>query len=175
MEKQDRPNILQFASAKFYGIADGYARFIEKRQLLDETLWRKFVRVFSECSDIQDDGWRCEYWGKMMRGACMTYSYTHNETLYRTLTQTVQELLAAQYGAQQRDSMLVFRNVDLTEEKQLADKYEVTWSSLVVVDHNADGSEKPVNMTDFAFRNARKSPDKFKAGLARQIDEMLKD
>lgn len=85
------------------------------------------------------------------------------------------ELLAAQYGAQQRDSMLVFRNVDLTEEKQLADKYEVTWSSLVVVDHNADGSEKPVNMTEFAFRNARKSPDKFKAGLARQIDEMLKD
>lgn len=71
--------------------------------------------------------------------------------------------------------MLVFRNVDLTEEKQLADKYEVTWSSLVVVDHNADGSEKPVNMTEFAFRNARKSPDKFKAGLARQIDEMLKD
>lgn len=85
------------------------------------------------------------------------------------------DLLAAQYGAQQRDSMLVFRNVDLTEEKQLADKYEVTWSSLVVVDHNADGSEKPVNMTEFAFRNARKSPDKFKAGLARQIDEMLKD
>lgn len=96
VEKQDSPNILQFASAKFYGIADDYARFIEKRQLLDETLWRKFVRVFSECSDIQDDGWRCEYWGKMMRGACMTYSYTHNETLYRTLTQTVQELLAAQ-------------------------------------------------------------------------------
>ena len=57
VKKQDSPNILQFASAKFYGIADDYARFIEKRQLLDETLWRKFVRVFSECSDIQDDGY----------------------------------------------------------------------------------------------------------------------
>lgn len=85
------------------------------------------------------------------------------------------ELLAAKYGAEQRDSELVFRNVYLTQEKALADKYEITWSSLVVVDHDADGNEKPVNMTEFAFRNARHAPDKFKAGLAKQIDEMLKN
>lgn len=96
MKTQDSPKYLRFSLAKFYGIADDYARFIEKRQLSDETLWQKFVRVFSEHSDIQDDGWRCEYWGKMMRGACMTYAYTLNETLYRTLTQTVEDLLAVQ-------------------------------------------------------------------------------
>lgn len=113
-----------------------------------------------------------------VKGDVVEVLYFHGKQRCATciaIEKYTKELLAAQYGAQQRDSMLVFRNVDLTEEKQLADKYEVTWSSLVVVDHNADGSEKPVNMTEFAFRNARKSPDKFKAGLARQIDEMLKD
>lgn len=96
MEKRN----VKFVRAQYTGIADYYARFIEKEQLLDESLWKKFVQVFKDHSDIQDDGWRSEYWGKMMRGACMTYSYTQNEKLYSVLHSAVEQLLSAQddYG-----------------------------------------------------------------------------
>lgn len=83
-------------SLKFTGLADTYARFIEREQLSDRPLWKKFVQVFRDHSDLADEGWRCEYWGKMMRGACMTYRYTQSEQLYEILTETVKDLLSAQ-------------------------------------------------------------------------------
>ena len=91
---------LQFAQARYGGLADAYARHIEKIQLCDAPLWQKFVKVFADRSDIADDGWRCEYFGKMMRGGCMTYAYTQSETLYATLTEAVVGLLKTQdeYG-----------------------------------------------------------------------------
>lgn len=104
MKKNDEERIkkeeVKFLQAHYTGLADDYARFIEKEQLTDKTLWEKFVQVFKDHSDIQDDGWRGEYWGKMMRGACMTYSYTQNEKLYSVLQSAVENLLAAQdeYG-----------------------------------------------------------------------------
>ena len=98
-ETMEKRNV-KFVRAYYTGIADYYARFIEKEQLLNESLWKKFVQVFKDHSDIQDDGWRGEYWGKMMRGACMTYSYTQNEKLYSVLHSAVENLLSAQddYG-----------------------------------------------------------------------------
>lgn len=87
---------LQLAQARYDGLADEYARYIEKKQLTDASLWQKFIRVFIDRSDIADDGWRCEYWGKMMRGACMTYAYTQNEELYSVLTEAVDGLLKTQ-------------------------------------------------------------------------------
>ena len=59
------------------------------------SLWERFVQQFKEDSDY-DAGWRCEYWGKMMRGACFVYSYSQNPRLYEVLTDTVKDLLSAQ-------------------------------------------------------------------------------
>lgn len=89
-----------FAQARYNGLADDYARYIEKKQLCDVSLWQKFVKVFADRSDIADDGWRCEYFGKMMRGACMTYEYTDSKELYNVLTGAVKGLLKTQdeYG-----------------------------------------------------------------------------
>ena len=89
-----------FMQARYEGLADEYARYIEQKQLCDGSLWQKFVKVFADRSDIADDGWRCEYFGKMMRGACMTYAYTQNEGLYTVLTDAVIGLLKTQdeYG-----------------------------------------------------------------------------
>ncbi|MDE6398392.1 MAG: glycoside hydrolase family 127 protein, partial [Clostridiales bacterium] len=80
----------------FCGLADEYAQYIEKKQLCDAVLWQKFVKVFTDRSDIADDGWRCEYWGKMMRGACMTYAYTQSQELYKVLTAATEGLLKTQ-------------------------------------------------------------------------------
>ena len=80
----------------YRGTADFYARFIQEKQLKDRALWQKFVHVFSTREDDADNGWRGEYFGKMMRGACLTYRYTQDETLYAVLDETVRALLCAQ-------------------------------------------------------------------------------
>lgn len=84
-------------SRELNGIADRMARFIEDYQLHNREKWAQFVALFAaEDSDGFDRGWRGEYWGKLMRGACITYRYTHSETLYAVLTETVTEMLKTQ-------------------------------------------------------------------------------
>lgn len=77
----------------FTGIIDKTFRFIEDFQLLDEEQWARFVNQFRILSDT-DNGWRGEYWGKMMRGAAFVYSYTNNPKLYSALKNTVEDILS---------------------------------------------------------------------------------
>ena len=79
-------------TAKYQGFVDDAFRFIEDFQLINPTLWRRFVQQFREDADY-DAGWRGEYWGKMMRGACLVYPYTQNPVLYETLTATVRDMM----------------------------------------------------------------------------------
>ena len=83
----------------YTGFIDEAIKYIENFQLLREDLWIRFVQQFREDADYEG-GWRGEYWGKMMRGACFTYSYTKNPELYNILTKTVCEMLdsADEYG-----------------------------------------------------------------------------
>lgn len=66
--------------------------FAEESQLLRPELWRRFVQQFREHSDISN-GWRGEYWGKMMRGACFVYTYTKNKELYEILARTIRDMI----------------------------------------------------------------------------------
>ncbi len=81
---------------KFSEITDKTAHFIEKEQLLDKELWLYFVEQFTRTPDIENFGWRCEFWGKMMRGACLVYSYTKNPVLLETLTSSVRHIMTKQ-------------------------------------------------------------------------------
>ena len=87
---------LPAGAARYTGIADAHARFIMEKQLKDKGLWEKFVQVFVERPDFADYGWRGEYYGKMMRGACLTYRYAPDEELYGILYHTVSDLLDTQ-------------------------------------------------------------------------------
>lgn len=92
-------NLLHFLAPHdmaFTGMYQDYLAFTLRRQLLNPDTWAAFVRVFTADSDDGDKGWRCEYWGKMMRGACLCYRATGNEALYGLLTETVKDLLTAQ-------------------------------------------------------------------------------
>ena len=82
-------------SYKFNGIFDQSVKFIEEVQLLREDLWRRFVNQFKEDADFEG-GWRGEYWGKMMRGACFVYEYSQNPKLYQVLTDTIKDILTAE-------------------------------------------------------------------------------
>lgn len=84
-------------------------------------------------------------------------------------------LLDSLYSEEKADGKIIYKVIDISkkENEAIADKYEVTWSSLFV---NAwkDGKENVNNMTEFGFSNAKNAPDKFKEGIKSKIDELLK-
>ncbi|MBR7077316.1 MAG: glycoside hydrolase family 127 protein, partial [Clostridia bacterium] len=99
--KTDTFHLLE-PGAQSYGGAVGKAlKWVEKETLLDPKLWAVFVEQF-RIGDVDDAdlGWRSEYWGKMMRGACFTYRCTFDEELYRTMEFTVKDILTTidRYG-----------------------------------------------------------------------------
>lgn len=96
MNIQDTFFPLKNGRIKYNGITDKINKFVEETQLFDEDLWTEFVAQFSKKMDAKDGGWRGEYWGKMMRGACLTYSYTRNQKLYLLLKKEVLALLSKQ-------------------------------------------------------------------------------
>jgi len=77
-------------------ITEETARFVEDKQLLDTELWITFAEQFELKHDSENLGWRCEYWGKMMRGASLVYAYTKNPKLLETLTATVRDIMTKQ-------------------------------------------------------------------------------
>ncbi len=89
-------NFVNYNNSYIYnGVIDRTIKFIEEFQLLNEADWKRFVGQFLEDADGPDFGWRGEYWGKMMRGACFVYSYTKNEKLYEVLKTTILDMINA--------------------------------------------------------------------------------
>lgn len=80
---------------RYHGIIEESVQYIEEFQLLRTDLWKRFVQQFKEDADYEA-GWRGEYWGKMMRGACFVYAYSQNPQLYEVLTETILDILSAQ-------------------------------------------------------------------------------
>ena len=77
----------------------GYCRdlteYVTKKQLTDEGLWKLFVNQYKIHSDKNGE-WKGEFWGKTMRGACLTYISDKNERLYKVLVSTIEDMLSAQ-------------------------------------------------------------------------------
>lgn len=82
----------------FVALPDGELRdcasFLINAQLTDMPLWAKFVEQFRLMPDGEDQGWRGEYWGKMMRGAAMIYASMPDGRLYEAMRFSVIDLLS---------------------------------------------------------------------------------
>ena len=90
---------LNFASAgeiSFGGYGGKMIDFTVENQLLDADTWALLVDQFRRREDSINSGWRGEYWGKMMRGASLTYRVTKNEKLYSVLDATARDMLTTQ-------------------------------------------------------------------------------
>lgn len=61
-------------------------------------------------------------------------------------------------------------NLEEKETKPLAEKFEVGWSSLILY---VPATGKPVNLTEYAFANARAHPDEFRKELETNIKALL--
>lgn len=95
---------LPSGSVSSTGYLNDAIKYVEKIQLMDSDLWALFVNQFRQGNvDDHDKGWRGEYWGKMMRGACFCYQCTGDEKLYAAMEATVRDMLSVQ-GADGRFS-----------------------------------------------------------------------
>ena len=78
------------------GYGGEMTQYVLENQLLDAENWAILVDQFRRREDGSNGGWRGEFWGKMMRGASLTYRATKNERLYSVLTATVKDMLTVQ-------------------------------------------------------------------------------
>ena len=85
------------------------------------------------------------------------------------------EVVEKDFANEKKKGKVVFKIVDIStdEGEKIAKKYRVTWSSLFVNGWKA-GKEKRNDMTQFAFKNARKNSDEFKRGVSGKIKQLMK-
>ena len=86
---------LNDGSLKINGLLDDKLKFVIEDQLKDKQMWAKFVEPFKTKED-SDSFWRCEFFGKEMRGASLAYKYSQDEELYNILTAASKDLLSTQ-------------------------------------------------------------------------------
>lgn len=87
---------IQSGETTIKGYAGKAIELIVKKQYYDKSLWKVTAEQFRLLSDSEFGDWRGEYWGKLMRGACMTYSVTRDKKLYSILTESVKYMLGFQ-------------------------------------------------------------------------------
>ncbi|MBN2680932.1 MAG: thioredoxin family protein [Bacteroidales bacterium] len=86
-----------------------------------------------------------------------------------------EEVLQESYKTQLDNGEITFKavNVDETANRDIAKKYKVYGSALMLIDVSS-GKEKVVDFTDQAFSYAKNEPDKYKELLKTKIKELIK-
>lgn len=121
--------------------------------------------------------------------ACATTQAANKETLVevivfhgvkqcetcKAIKKNSQDVVTAQFQNQGKGKKVVYRVIDFSkpENKQIAEKYQIAWTSLVLVKHQ-NGKETVNNISQFAIKNARTNTAVFKKQLAKDIKKMLK-
>ena len=91
------------------------------------------------------------------------------------LEKATKEVIESQFASQVKSGNVKFREIDLStkEGEKLGDKYEIAWSSLVIV-RKQGKKEKVADMTDDGFRYAVNDKAKIQALIKNKINEFLK-
>lgn len=108
---------------------------------------------------------------------CVEVLYFHGKQRCVTcnaIEKLTREVLENDFAQQLKDGKVVFKTIDISQKENegIAEKFEVTWSSLFV-NRWKSGKETPDNMTEFAFSYAKGSPDVFKARVIKKITGLL--
>lgn len=109
---------------------------------------------------------------------CVEVLYFHRKQRCATCNAIEAETKAAiaeRFAAEREKGELLLRVIDISqkENEPLVEKYEITWSSLLIIRHS-EGKEHVENLTEFAFSHARRTPDQFRARLTESISEQLR-
>ena len=103
--------------------------------------------------------------------------YFHGKVRCQTcndIEASASKVVRASFAKELKSRQVVFRVVDFSQSKNkaLARKYQVSWSSLILVRHHA-GKEKTVNLTNYAFSHIA-NKQAFQKELERQIRMLMK-
>lgn len=114
---------------------------------------------------------------KAANGNVVEVMYFHDKQRCVTclaIEKLTKEVVEKDFAKEVKQGKVRYREIDIStaEGEKIADRYEVTWSSLFVNQWKGK-KETRNNMTKFGFANARKDPDAFKAGLRNKINELL--
>ena len=109
---------------------------------------------------------------------CVEVLYFHGKQRCATcmaIEKNTKEAIEAQFADELKNGTVVFKTIDISkaENEKIAEKYEVTWSSLFISKWK-DGKETYENLTEYAFADARTAPDTFKNWIIEKINGMLK-
>ena len=94
-QQTDRLRADSYAEYQFGGVFADTLAFTKQYQLMSSEHWTRFVNQFRTEADSKNRGWRGEYWGKMMRGACFVCATTRDAELEAVLRTTVEDMLTA--------------------------------------------------------------------------------
>ena len=86
-------NFPEAGEIKTRGYAGKLIAYTIEKQYADESTWRLLVDQFRFHYDV-DSGWLGEFWGKMMRGACLTFRATNDARLYDKIEKTINDMLS---------------------------------------------------------------------------------
>lgn len=62
---------------------------------LKETSFTRLVEIFHLRNET-DNGWRCEFWGKILRGAILLNSFLKDEEMEKIIDETISDILSTQ-------------------------------------------------------------------------------
>lgn len=91
------------------------------------------------------------------------------------IKKNTKEVVESQFKNPGKDKKVVYKVVDFSkpENKKLAEKYEIAWTSVVLVKHAPDGKEVVNNISKFAIENARTNTEVYRKQLADDITKLL--
>lgn len=91
------------------------------------------------------------------------------------IEKNVKEAIETQFPNELKTGAIIFKSIDISqsENEKIAEKYKVTWSSLFFCKWK-DGKEVTENLTKYAFANACITPERFKSGVIKKVNALLK-
>ena len=143
-------------------ITNSYIHIFMKRNLLFVVM-SLFAMVALAQTKVKDHVEVMYFHGKQRCVTCMA------------IEKNAREVVEKDFANEKKSGKVAFKVVDIStpEGARIAKDYRVTWSSLFVNSWK-NGKEKRNDMTQFAFKNARKHADEFKKGVSGKIKELMK-
>ena len=143
-------------------ITNSYIHVFMKRNLLFVVM-SLFAMVALAQTKVKDHVEVMYFHGKQRCVTCMA------------IEKNAREVVEKDFANEKKSGKVAFKVVDIStpEGARIAKDYRVTWSSLFVNSWK-NGKEKRSDMTQFAFKNARKHADEFKKGVSGKIKELMK-
>lgn len=143
-------------------ITNSYIHIFMKRNLLFVVM-SLFAMVALAQTKVKDHVEVMYFHGKQRCVTCMA------------IEKNARDVVEKDFANEKKSGKVAFKVVDIStpEGARIAKDYRVTWSSLFVNSWK-NGKEKRSDMTQFAFKNARKHADEFKKGVSGKIKELMK-